>query len=289
MKWLFRFSRKRVFVLLAFVTVMVMFTGAGLWHVFNLPSSAQLSVIRGNSQSEAVHCYRNKDAKALDENGKLSLLVWNIYKQTNDNWQQKLSEYSNNTQLALLQEVSMTDEFKEYINTANWFGSHVDAFKSFDVTSGVLNLSRRSPLLACAHLETEPWLRLPKSGIFARYSLSNNKVLAVVNLHSVNFAYGNEEYTRQFSALVTELDTHKGPVIFAGDLNTWNPSRIAAIKEALDSLGLQQVVFSPDNRTQFVNGMALDHIFYRGLELIDASSPITDASDHNPLLVSFTI
>jgi hypothetical protein len=47
------------------------------------------------------------------------------------------------------------------------------------------------------------------------------------------------------------------------------------------------VAFAPDNRKQFINGMALDHVFYRELNVVSAQSPVTSASDHNPLLVSF--
>lgn len=289
MKRLLRVLPRRA--LLMFILVILIFTVASgaVLQVFTLPSGAQLSVFRGSSQSESVHCYTNEKAKPIDNKGTLNILVWNIYKQNNDDWDKSLLEFTQNAQLALLQEVSMTDEFKAHIRTKNWFGSHVDAFKSFDISSGVLNLSTQAPLLACAHVELEPWLRLPKSGIYARYNLSNNKVLAVVNLHSVNFAYGNEEYTRQMSALVNELSTHSGPIIFAGDFNTWNPSRVVDMQSTLSKLGLVEIKFSPDNRTQFVNGMPLDHVFYKGLTVVKARSPVTQASDHNPLLVSFTL
>lgn len=289
MKRLLRFLIKRRLFIFIFIATVSTITVASLWQVFTLPNEPQLSVIRGHTQSDSVHCYRNDQAHALDENGELRLLVWNIYKQNNESWRSSLVNYTVNTQLALLQEVSMTREFKDYIATANWYGSHVDAFSSFDISSGVLNLSIQAPLLACAHLEVEPWLRLPKSGIFARYHLSNQQTLAVVNLHSVNFAYGNDEYTRQLASLAKELQSHRGPIIFAGDFNTWNPSRIAAVQTVFDELGLVSVNFTPDNRTQFINGLALDHIYYRGLTVLNASSLPSAGSDHNPLFVQFSI
>ena len=190
-------------------------------------------------------------------------------------------------QLALLQEVSMTDEFKAYSQQSPWFSSHVDAFSIFGTSTGVLTLSLQSPLRACAHIEYEPWIQLPKSGIYAEFTLSDGRKLVVVNLHSVNFTYGIEEYKLQLSALANALKKHPGPIIFAGDLNAWSLERIATIEQQLTELGLIEVIFDPDNRKQFINGMALDYVFYRQLTVLDAQSPITDASDHNPLKVTF--
>ncbi len=280
---------RKTHILLFLTVAATLFCVSAYSYIFKLPSSGLLSSIQGSTQGEALHCFENDLAKPLDSNGHLNLLVWNIYKQNKLNWRESLVQYSTNTQLALLQEVSMSKEFKDYINHANWFGSHADAFKSFDITTGVLNLSTESPALACAYIEAEPWLRLPKSGIYARYPLSDNRILAVVNLHSVNFTYGTQEYTQQLAKLATELKEHDGPIIFAGDLNSWSAARLTAIKEALQDLSLTAVTFSPDNRTQFVTGLALDHVFYRGLTLVEASSPVSDASDHNPLLITFLL
>ncbi|MCV5940289.1 EEP domain-containing protein, partial [Escherichia coli] len=65
--------------------------------------------------------------------------------------------------------------------------------------------------------------------------------------------------------------------------------RITAMKQALREANLREVQFSPDHRTQFITGLPLDHVFYRGLTLKNAKAPQSDASDHNPLLVSFTL
>ncbi len=61
----------------------------------------------------------------------------------------------------------------------------------------------------------------------------------------------------------------------------------ATALDALEQVGLMEVAFEPDNRTQFITGLVLDHVFYRGLEVEKAKAPITDASDHNPMRVTF--
>jgi endonuclease/exonuclease/phosphatase (EEP) superfamily protein YafD len=280
--------KKTIIVLL--IAIMTVTAGiATFFYVFKLPINAQLSVLQDNVQGESLECFKNEQAMPVDDEGILKVLVWNIYKQSREGWRDSLLQYSHDSQLALLQEVSMTPEFKDYINTANWFSSHVDAFQSFDIATGVLNLSLESPLLACAYLEAEPWLQLPKSGIYAVYRLSDGRKLVVINLHSVNFTYGTAEYRQQLAALMADLKQHQGPVIFAGDLNSWSAERINIIRRLLRQVGLTEVKFSPDHRKKFLTGLALDHVFYRGLTLQDAGAPVSDASDHNPLIVRFSL
>ncbi len=239
--------------------------------------------------SPELHCFHSQSETFLDDNGELNLLVWNIYKQNRQNWQRALSQLSNNKQLVLLQEASMTTEMKQWITQSKWYGNQANAFKAFDTPAGVLNLSKDNPLLACAYMTVEPWLRLPKSAIYARYPLSNGETLAVVNIHAVNFTLGVKAYRQQLQQLKQELIQHRGPLIVAGDFNSWSESRLSAMRQALDSLEMQEVSFMPDERKRFMTGLALDHVFFRGLTLKTAKAPKTDASDHNPLMVSFTL
>lgn len=255
--------------------------------VFSLPQQAQISSYNSGEEQLSLQCYTNQQAAVLDEDNRINLLVWNIYKQNRDTWRSRLDQYSQGKQLVLLQEASMTPQLKEWISKGQWFGSQVDAFKAFDTTAGVLNLSLDSPSKACAYTELEPWLRLPKSALYALYPLSNGQQLAVVNIHAVNFTYGTEEYHRQLKVLVDELNQHQGPVIVAGDFNSWSEQRLKVMSESLSAVGLKEVNYTSDNRTQFITGLPLDHVFYRGLKLEKAEAPISDASDHNPILVTF--
>lgn len=257
--------------------------------VFSLPKQAQLTSYNSDSELLSLRCYESKTAAQLDKQQRINLLVWNIYKQNRTNWSSSLSQYSQDKQLVLLQEASMTAELREWLKQGAWFGSQVDAFKAFETTAGVLNLSAGSPIKACAYTELEPWLRLPKSALYALYPLSNGEQLAVVNIHAVNFTYGTLEYHRQLKVLVEELSEHQGPVIIAGDFNSWSKERLRVMSDALSSLGLKEVTYDSDNRTQFITGLPLDHVFYRGLTLEKAEAPVSDASDHNPILVTFRL
>ncbi|RTZ16128.1 endonuclease/exonuclease/phosphatase family protein [Vibrio aquaticus] len=261
----------------------------GYQTVFTLPDSAQVTSLSDGKAQLSLQCYRKESVNAIDDNGRLNLLVWNIYKQNRAQWQAQLSDLASDKQLVLLQEASMTEELKLWIAEQGWFGSQVDAFKAFETTAGVLNLSHDSPTKACAYTELEPWLRLPKSALYALYPLSNSSNLAVVNIHAVNFTYGTQEYQRQLDTLVDELLEHQGPIIVAGDFNSWSEERLSVMKQALKKVGVTEVHYQPDHRTQFITGLPLDHVFYRGLVLETAEAPESDASDHNPLLVRFRL
>lgn len=280
--------KKRYLLLLGLLSCLaIVFSGYKL--VFNIPEHPQLITVGENSVGQPLVCYQDDNALPLDKQGQLSLLVWNIYKQNREGWSEELSRLSSDAQLLLLQEASLNTGLKQWLSEQGWEGNQVNAFKVMGESAGVINLARTTPNLACGYTEMEPWLRLPKSGIYARYPLSNGQVLAVVNLHAVNFTYGTNEYQLQLQALANELSQHTGPIIVAGDFNSWSEERMTVMKQVLTSLGLNEVVFSPDNRVRFISGLPLDHVFYRGLKLEKAKAPESDASDHNPLLLSFSL
>lgn len=262
---------------------------SAFFSIFTIPSQPELVTISHNQQGEPLLCYQNPKPQVLDQDGQINLLVWNIYKQNRPNWQAALADFSAPQQLLLLQEANMNEAFKAWISQYGWDGTQTRAFEAFGEAAGVINLAKVMPAMACAYTQLEPWLRLPKSAIYARYRLSNQQELAVVNLHAVNFTYGTQEYQEQIAALLDELRSFAGPVIVAGDFNSWSEARMALLSAALTEIGLQAVVFESDNRTTFINGLPLDHVFYRGLILKKAEAPQSDASDHNPLLVSFRL
>ncbi|MDW6017848.1 endonuclease/exonuclease/phosphatase family protein [Vibrio plantisponsor] len=280
--------KKRYLLLLGLLSCLaIVFSGYKL--VFNIPEHPQLITVGENSVGQPLVCYQDDNALPLDKQGQLSLLVWNIYKQNREGWSEELSRLSSDAQLLLLQEASLNTGLKQWLSEQGWEGNQVNAFKVMGESAGVINLARTTPNLACGYTAMEPWLRLPKSGIYARYPLSNGQVLAVVNLHAVNFTYGTDEYQLQLQALANELSQHTGPIIVAGDFNSWSEERMSVMKQVLTSLGLSEVVFSPDNRVRFISGLPLDHVFYRGLKLEKAKAPESDASDHTPLLLSFSL
>mgnify|MGYP001266224453 FL=1 len=257
--------------------------------IFKISELPEMMIQKSGGMTAIKQCFNSTNAQALDTDKKLNVLVWNIYKQNRTSWKGALNSFSEESQLLLLQEASLTESFKQWISIKNWKSHYVSAFSALDVSSGVVNLSSQLPVKACAFTQAEPWLRLPKSALYARYRLSDGQELAVINIHAINFTLGVTEYVAQIEALKRAAITHSGPMILAGDFNSWSEERTQKLAEIVAQLRLKEVIFTPDHRKQFVNGLPLDYIYIRGLEVINAKAPMTDASDHNPLMVSLRI
>ena len=155
--------------------------------------------------------------------------------------------------------------------------------------TGVLTLSAGTPSLHCQLTALEPWLGTPKATSITEYPLRHRRQrLLAVNMHAVNFTLGLAEFRSQIHALEAVLDRHSGPVIFAGDLNTWSAERQAMVDAFMHRYGLSPVVFRPDLRTTAF-GNALDHIYVRGMQVHAARVAPVASSDHNALLVHLEI
>lgn len=279
--------KKRLIQASLFFAIVLVTVFSAFQIVFEVPEQASLLVQHDSNWSETKQCSGNIQTKPLDEDGAINLLVWNIYKQNRDTALEKLSTYADNAQLLLLQEASLTDDFKEWIASRDWDSNLVRAFDVFDTSAGVISLSASLPQQACAYIEKEPLLRLPKSALYTRYPLNNGQELAVINVHAVNFTIGTETFHRQLEVLKQSVSKHQGPLILAGDFNTWSGERLKELENIAAALQLKEVVYTPDNRKTFINGLPLDHVYYKNLTLIKAKAPVTDASDHNPILVQF--
>jgi endonuclease/exonuclease/phosphatase (EEP) superfamily protein YafD len=224
----------------------------------------------------------------LDPDGEFTVSVWNIYKQQKENWRSALESFSKDSELVLLQEASLNTDLRDYLDDSSWKVRMANAFKFMNTPAGVMNLSSVNAKSTCAYLAMEPWLRLPKSALLSEFALSDGNTLIVVNLHGVNFAVGLDEYQEQLDSLRTVLAVHSGPIILAGDFNTWRQARIDVVNTFAESLGLRDVHLREDQRIK-VFGKPLDHLYYRDLQLVRAEAPKTDASDHNPIIASFRL
>jgi endonuclease/exonuclease/phosphatase (EEP) superfamily protein YafD len=236
----------------------------------------------------SYRCIENAIAHPLDTDGEFTVSVWNIYKQQKENWRSALESFSKDSELVLLQEASLNTDLRDYLDDSSWKVRMANAFKFMNTPAGVMNLSSVNAKSTCAYLAMEPWLRLPKSALLSEFALSDGNTLIVVNLHGVNFAVGLDEYQEQLDSLRTVLAVHSGPIILAGDFNTWRQARIDVVNTFAKSLGLRDVHLREDQRIK-VFGKPLDHLYYRDLLLVGAEAPKTDASDHNPIIASFRL
>jgi endonuclease/exonuclease/phosphatase (EEP) superfamily protein YafD len=143
-------------------------------------------------------------------------------------------------------------------------------------------ISRHSP-------DVEPVVLTPKALTMVKYPLAKrNDELLVISVHAINFQT-TEAFKRHMDLSLEEIRKHSGPVLFAGDFNTWNKARMSHLLKSIKKLGLKEVKFKNDHLKMKVFDMPLDHSFIRGLKVKDAEVVYSDGSDHRPLLMEFDV
>jgi len=117
---------------------------------------------------------------------------------------------------------------------------------------GVLTLSRIPPVRIepVSSRYREFFVTAPKVSLITEYPLSNGDSLLTVNVHLLNFErWGDLKIGDQLEDLKSILITHSGPIIMAGDFNTWNEKRLQLVEEIAGDLNLAEVMDFPDGRT----------------------------------------
>ncbi len=228
-------------------------------------------------------------AAALDADG-VRIASWNLHKGADDGWQADLERIAASNDVVLLQEALLDRDLESTLEAAGLRWQLASSFTVNGRDAGVLTAARVLPLAACTQWSLEPLLALPKSALVTRFRLSGqDTTLAIANLHAINFTLSaGGAYRRQLEAVRAELATHRGPIVFAGDFNTWNDARRGAVEAVARDLGLAPVAFRPDVRQRFA-GHAVDFIYVRGLEVIVAKSIEVVSSDHNPVFATLRV
>jgi len=219
----------------------------------------------------------------------IRLMTWNIHKEGDAGWQEDLIALSRANDIVLLQETTLNPVLRNILQNAElrWVMASSFAYRDEDI--GVLTATHVAPVASCTQRVVEPLLRLPKSAIISWFALAGSpSTLAVVNVHAINFSLSIDAYRAQFAALGDVLAVHDGPIILAGDLNTWSTARKEAVGDVASRLGLIEVTFDDDRRTLFF-GNQLDHIFIRGLRVIASSAVAVTSSDHNPVTATLQL
>ena len=172
-------------------------------------------------------------------------------------------------------------------------------------TVGVLTLSRVAP----ARIGQVPTkyrefaVTAPKVSLVTEYPLTNGENLLAVNVHLLNFElWSLKKITHQLEDLKTIMANHTGPIIMAGDFNTWNHKRLELVKEITRDIKLTEVTDFPDGRTtgdtrsEFWNDildidrdLPLDRVFFIGFSPTAARVLNYDSSDHRPILVKLKL
>jgi endonuclease/exonuclease/phosphatase (EEP) superfamily protein YafD len=225
---------------------------------------------------------------ALDPRS-IRIASWNVHKQSDPGWGAELGGLIAANDVLLLQEAGVDRELRDAIERGGLSWVLASAFEYLGAEYGVLTATRVQPAGACTLRAYEPLLGIPKAALITRFRLEGrDTTLAIANLHTINFTPGTAAYRAQLDAIGDTLAAHRGPVVLAGDFNTWNDARLEALRDVTSRLSLVPVAFAVDERQRFL-GRIFDWIYVRGVEVIDATAWAVTSSDHNPLAVTLRI
>jgi endonuclease/exonuclease/phosphatase (EEP) superfamily protein YafD len=231
---------------------------------------------------------KDRRSNALDPEG-FSLMVWNMLKGNRQGWEKDFYTLGREADVILLQEAHLTDEMRRALQTIEMDWCLAATLKINGNEAGVMTASEGAPQVICMQQSIEPLLKVPKVKLFTRFPLSiDGRQLVVVNVHAINFTVGTDHFRRSWQTLEAALAPYKGPLIVAGDFNTWNLERLTIVEKTAERLGMQPVRFTPDRRS-LIFDQPVDHVYYRGLVPLDASVVDVATSDHNPMRITFKL
>ena len=188
---------------------------------------------------------------ALDPRA-IRIISWNIHKQADAGWLRDLRRFAAQSDVVLLQEAVLDPPIRRLIDGEGFEWAMGSSFEFAGADIGVMTASRVAPLDVCTLRADEPLLHIPKSAVVARYALAGRaRTLAVANVHAINFSVSLDAYRSQFAAVADALREHRGPLIVAGDLNTWSAGRSAVLRDVASRLRLTEVALPVDGRSRF--------------------------------------
>ncbi len=221
----------------------------------------------------------------------IRVVNWNIQKGGDPDWTADLATVAGKPDLMIFQEASLDAGVWEVL-AAGHYRSFAPGYRTPGASgslTGVMTISSVEPLAHCSLVSMEPWLRSPKATMITEYGLTGtDQSLLVVNIHAINFTFGNKDFREQIRRTLSVMNGHSGPILLSGDFNTWRTGRSEILRELTTEQGLTMLNFDEDYRKRAF-GRPLDHIYVRGLRVIDATTNRVGSSDHNPMSARFSL
>lgn len=233
--------------------------------------------------------YSSRNNTALLDQ-QFNMLVWNLYKGDYPDFSTEISKVINEYDIQLYQEATTEPEVIGPLTSGN-YDSYMGTsfiFKDGFTETGVLTRSKvkTENVVALHPFGREPVINTPKATMLTWYkTINEGETLLVANIHAINFVL-IDIFSAHIRELYQILKKHNGPMIFAGDFNTWAPNRMIFLYRMMKELKLKAVKWTPDHRKRFA-GSPLDHVFYRDLKVISSKSWENPGSDHTPMEVRF--
>jgi endonuclease/exonuclease/phosphatase (EEP) superfamily protein YafD len=237
-------------------------------------------------------------------NDSIRILNWNIHKNGNlSEWKKEITHIVKEKEpnFILLQEVRLEGKVGAFISKNLKYGWEFSPNLyqgKHNAYSGILTASHIKPKMVKAALSnaTEPFTKTQKAVLFTKYPISSASLeLLVVNIHGINIKIDLDGFKEQLRYIAEVVMRHDGPVILAGDFNTWSEARLDHLSKLVKEMELVKIDFgSKADYVETMFGNPLDHIFIskEKLEVIKGSQDVIvdiKSSDHSPLFVELRI
>jgi len=242
--------------------------------------------VRVANDEEVLTDLGRADGTMLD--GPFEVLVWNVYKGGEDLWDDDMRAIAKGMEIFMVQEFFLDDDSRETFGalTGTEWQLATSFFDVDDLPTGVATgaLIASTDARAMRSPSGEPVLNTPKMSLTTTYDIAwDERDLMVVNVHAINFRTRGP-FDDHMAAIEAEIASHDGPMILAGDFNTWSGGRQETLAAMAERLGLSEVAPGDDER----GWLELDHVFARGLVVRGARFVNgRDSSDHAPIAVAF--
>jgi endonuclease/exonuclease/phosphatase (EEP) superfamily protein YafD len=241
---------------------------AGRWH---LPHPDEITNIHGEASADAL--------EPLEQG--LRVLVWNVFKGKRASWGQEFRSLARQHDVILAQELYFEPRTHDLLRESALQWTTATSFyyaRRGGIGTGLGTAARAVTRRMHAMLTPgrEPVTGTPKLALLTSYMFGEVELL-VANVHAINFA-GFTNFDEQLRRLELALAGHEGPLLVAGDFNTWTTRRLRRLDALACTTGLEPVAFASDRRAN-----VLDHALVRGLRASDGQVVDSRASDHAAL------
>ena len=220
------------------------------------------------------------------ERGRIRLAVWNLCKGAGGGlFEHDFRMVCYRSDLILTQEALLSEKGLVTFCEPGFEAIHAASYRRGDgVRDGVMTVARVSSTPATHRIVCkypEPVFKTPKVALVTFYRMQGREQsLMVINIHAT-LIRRVKSALEEIEHLIANLPEHDGPIILAGDFNTFTAGYLEAISRCLRGIGLEYVPIPNDPRPALG---ALDQVFVRGLtiERIFVDTAIKN-SDHFPV------
>ncbi|MEM1451169.1 MAG: endonuclease/exonuclease/phosphatase family protein [Planctomycetota bacterium] len=238
-------------------------------------------------------------AETLSTNEDLVVVSWNVHKALDTGLPDELRALVEERapQIVALQEARLDLALPD-----GYAGHHATSFRRGLVgpEEGVMTIANAPIDLAhrVRSVERELLVLTPKAALITTFPLDDGRHLCLVNVHGLNFDPSGRQLARQLEGLRALVEHLDGPLVIAGDFNTWNEPRMKAVLDLAAALDLFEVFpdypggkkgHAPSARVRRALGidrrLHLDRLYVRGLRPVHAAwLEHFECSDHVALL-----